>query len=67
VKAKSWRVYQRFEQNFSIFLDFVCIFLTLQGFVGFVHWSGQNDIEKYYGAFHRFGQAKFPDGGLVLG
>jgi len=22
---------------------------------------------KYYRAFHRFGQAKFPDGGLVLG
>jgi len=24
-------------------------------------------IHVYYGAFHRFGQAKFPDGGSVLG
>jgi hypothetical protein len=25
-----------------------------------------NILEKYYKAFHRFGQAKFPKGGLVL-
>ncbi len=25
------------------------------------------DFKCYYRSFHRFGQAKFPDGGLVLG
>ncbi len=30
-------------------------------------WVGKHELASSYKAFHRFGQAKFPDGGSILG
>jgi len=30
-------------------------------------WIVTTILDCYYRAFHRFGQAKFPDGGLIFG
>jgi hypothetical protein len=46
-------IYLRFE----VFKEFLWMANCLQ----------LNHCEGFYKAFHRFGQSKFPDGGLVLG